>query len=231
MWPWSQVSSCSLLPPVLSKCHLLSLYESAAYLLAAVDRAIAHIWFLSQRILRTSNFSSPAFFYGSGYIIQIDWMREAHTLSSQATLPVHLPGITICVLERMSCTFIVEPCTCSSNRQHSYFSSPRIMWPSIQRGLLPSSLGRIWTKLAFLRSSGICGDESNYYENKVACVMCVCAIQNLRFMWSDAARHPNAFWKISCLWVDSWNWAWCKAVESFICIWLKLPTAWRSLLN
>lgn len=137
MWPWSQVSSCSLLPPVLSKCHLLSLYESAAYLLAAVDRAIAHIWFLSQRILRTSNFSSPAFFYGSGYIIQIDWMREAHTLSSQATLPVHLPGITICVLERMSCTFIVEPCTYSSNRHIVISLLPESCGPQYREGCCP----------------------------------------------------------------------------------------------
>lgn len=231
MWPWSQVSSCSLLPPVLSKCHLLSLYESAAYLLAAVDRAIAHIWFLSLK-----GYWGPAVLVLLLFLWL--WLHHPDWLDEKSSYIVK-PSYTACTFARYNYLCIKKDVMhiyswtmyLFLKQTHSYFSSPRIMWPSIQRGLLPSLLGRIWTKLAFLRSSGICGDESNYYDNKVACVMCVRAIQNLRFMWSDAARHPNTFWKISCLWVDNWNWTWCKAVESFICIWLKLPTAWRSSLN
>lgn len=127
-------------------------------------------------------------------------MREAHTSSSQATLPVHLRHITICVLKKMSCAFIVEPCTYSSNR--GVFSSllPESCRPQYREGYCPSSLGRIWTKLTFLRSSGIWDNASNYSENKAACVTCVCALYRI-YASCDLMQHgvqtPSVQYRVS----------------------------------
>lgn len=65
---------------------------------------------------------------------------------------------------------MVELCTYSSHRLIVISLLPESCGPSILRVILPSSLGRIWTKLAFLRTTGLCVNESNCSENKTACV-------------------------------------------------------------
>lgn len=83
-------------------------------------------------------FSFSCFCYGSSYNIQIDWVRETHTLSSQAFLTVFLPQYRCLCIKKDVLHIVVELCTYSSHRHRVTFLLPELCGLSIYREILPS---------------------------------------------------------------------------------------------